>query len=48
MILLKEENVFRLIDLAVLIDVVINVFMLAIKAIRGAEARNDLWRFYAD
>ena len=41
MILLKEEKVRRK------IDVVIDVFMLAIKAIRNAEARNDLWRFCA-
>jgi len=41
MILLKEEKVRRTIDVA------IDVFILAIKAIRNAEARNDLWRFCA-
>jgi len=45
MVLLKEENNFTVIDLAVDID--INIFMIAIKSIRNAEARNDLWRFRA-
>ena len=47
-ILLKVEDSPRRNDLVVVAGLSSSVFMNAIKAIRNAEARNDIWRFCAE